>query len=167
MKDSLLPNWNPPGEEWPLLFGYTKLVKVGSSQTVVEINGALLATVDPTDGRCWLDGVYPGGAAAGGSSVHDAYSNFKDFIGGIIEDEANACSTLEAFKEWLHTFVTSTDEITLRGWNDGVAKVRSNASGSPNLERRNSEGWTPNLTVREVTDSSVVQTHSLSAQIAA
>ena len=32
MKDSLLPNWDPSGEEWPLLFSYTKLVKISSLQ---------------------------------------------------------------------------------------------------------------------------------------
>lgn len=167
MKDSLLPNWDPPGEEWPLLFSYTKLVKVNSFQEVVEINGALVATVDLADGRCWLDGVYPGGAAAGGAGVDDACANFKEFIGGIIEDEANDCGTLAAFKEWLHAFVMSTDAITFGGWNDGVVKVRSNAPGSPNLERRDSRGWIPNFTVREVTDTSVVPSCSAVAQIAA
>ena len=167
MKDNLLPNWDPPGEEWPLLFSYTKLVKVSSFHAMVEIEGALVATFDPADGRCWLDGVYPGGAAAGGAGVDQAYANFTEFIGGIIEDEANECRTLAAFRERLRSFMTSTDEITVGGWNEGVLKVRGNASGSPNLERRHSDGWTPTVAVRETTDTTVVPSRSIALQIAA
>ncbi len=91
MEESLLPNWDPPGEAWPLLFSYAKLVNAESFRAKVEIDGALLAIVNPADGHCWLDGVYPGGTAAGGTSVNDAYANFRDFIAGILDDMAEDC----------------------------------------------------------------------------
>ena len=167
----MLPNWDPPGEEWPLLFSYAKLVSTESFRATVEINGSLVATVNPADGHCWLDGVYPGGTAAGGTSIDDAYANFREFIDGIMDDMADDCGTLAAFEAWLDTFVTSTDEVTLGCWKDGVLKVRSKAPGSPpNLERRDSEGWTPYCTVHEVTSTAIVPAgsdRSPAAQIAA
>ena len=170
MEESLLPNWDPPGEAWPLLFSYAKLVNAESFRAKVEINGALLAIVNPADGSCWLDGVYPGGTAAGGTSVSDAYANFREFIAGILDDMAEDCGIRTAFEEWLRVFVTSTDDLTLDSWRDGVSKVRSNAPGSPpNLERRDSEGWTPRFELYEVPSSAIVPVgidHSL-AQIAA
>lgn len=170
MEESLLPNWDPPGEAWPLLFSYAKLVNAESFRAKVEINGALLAIVNPADGSCWLDGVYPGGTAAGGTSVSDAYANFREFIAGILDDMAEDCGTRAAFEEWLRVFVTSTDDLTLDSWRAGVSKVRSNAPGSPpNLERRDSEGWTPRFELYEVPSSAIVPVgidHSL-AQIAA
>ena len=39
----------------------------------------------------------------------------------------------------------------------------SNTPGSPNLERRDSRGWNPNFTVREVTDTSAVPSCSAGA----
>ena len=171
MEESLLPNWDPPGEAWPLLFSYAKLVNAESFRAKVEINGALLAIVNPADGSCWLDGVYPGGTAAGGTSVSDAYANFREFIAGILDDMAEDCGIRTAFEEWLRVFVTSTDDLTLDSWRDGVSKVRSNAPGSPpNLERRDSEGWTPRFELYEVPSSAIVPVgidHSLAAQIAA
>ena len=170
MEESLLPNWDPPGEAWPLLFSYAKLVNAESFWAKVEIDGALLAIVNPADGHCWLDGVYPGGTAAGGASVNDAYANFREFIAGILDDMAEDCGTCAAFEEWLRVFVTSTDDLTLDSWRAGVSKVRSNAPGSPNLERRDSEGWTPRFAVHEVTGTAIVPAgidHSLAAQIAA
>lgn len=170
MEESLLPNWDPPGEAWPLLFNYAKLVNAESFRAKVEIDGALLAIVNPADGSCWLDGVYPGGTAAGGTSVNDAYANFMEFIAGILDDMAEDCGTRSAFEEWLRVFVTSTDDLTLDSWRAGVGKVRSNAPGSPHLERRDSEGWEPCFAIRDVTSSAIVPVgidHSLPAQIAA
>lgn len=152
LTEGLLPNWDPPGETWPLLFTYAYLVDSESFRATVKINGALLATINPADGRCWLDGVYPGGAAAGGTGVDDAYANFMKFIAGIIDDMADDCGTLAAFEEWLRSFVMSTDQLTLGSWQEGVLKVRSNAPGSPpKLERRDSEGWTPYASIEMTT----------------
>ena len=71
---------------------------------------------------------------------------------------------------WPLLFVTSTDETTLGTWRDGVLKVRNNAPGTPPLERRDSEGWTPDFAVHEVTSTAIVSAEfdrSLPAQIAA
>ena len=153
----MLPDWNPPGEAWPLMFSYAILVDAESFRATVEIRGALLATIDPADGSCWLDGVYPGGAAAGGASVEDAYANFREFLAGIISDMADDCGAFPAFQEWLRVFVTSTDEATLGSWNAGVRKVRNNAPGAPpHIERRNSEGWTPRVVIQEVLGANAV-----------
>lgn len=158
LTEGLLPNWDPPGETWPLLFTYAYLVDSESFRATVKINGALLATINPADGRCWLDGVYPGGAAAGGTGVDDAYANFTKFIAGIIDDMADDCGTLAAFEEWLRSFVMSTDQLTLGSWQEGVLKVRSNAPGSPpKLERRDSEGWTPYASIIEMTTPPVAR----------
>lgn len=170
MKEDLLPDWDPKGEAWPLLFTYVNMVDAESFRATVKIRGALVAIIHPADGSCWLDGVYPGGTAASGMSVDDAYANFREFLTGIIQDMADDCGTLAAFDEWMRTFVTSTDETTLGTWRDGVLKVRSNAPGTPLLERRDSEGWTPDFAVHEVTSTAIVRAgydRSLPAQIAA
>jgi hypothetical protein len=170
MTEDLLPNWDPEGQTWPLLFTYVNLVDAASFRATVEISGALVAIIHPGDGSCWLDGVYPGGTAASGTNVDDAYANFREFITGIIHDMADDCGTLAAFEQWMRIFVTSTDETTLGTWRDGVRKVRNNAPGTPPLERRDSEGWTPDFAVHEVTSTAIVSAEfdrSLPAQIAA
>lgn len=170
MKEDLLADWDPKGEAWPLLFTYVNMVDAESFRATVEIRGALVAIIHPADGSCWLDGVYPGGTAASGTNVDDAYANFREFITGIIQDMADDCGTLAAFDEWMRLFVTSIDETTLGTWRDGVLKVRSNAPGTPPLERRDSEGWTPDFAVHEVTSTAIVRAghdRSLPAQIAA
>ena len=169
MEDAMLPNWDPPGEAWPLTFSYANVVDAESFRAAVEIKGALVATIDPADGSCWLDGVHPGGAAAGGASLEDAHANFREFLTGIIGDMAADCGTLGAFRDWLRVFVESTDQATLDSWNAGVRKVRSNAPGAPDIERCDSEGWRPRVRVREVSGADSVnridQPHS--TQIAA
>ena len=133
MTEDLLPNWDPEGETWPLLFTYVNLVDAASFRATVEISGALVAIIHPGDGSCWLDGVYPGGTAASGTNVDDAYANFREFITGIIHDMADA-------------------------------------PGTPPLERRDSEGWTPDFAVHEATSTAIVSAEfdrSFPAQIAA
>lgn len=169
MEDVVLPNWDPPGEAWPLTFSYANVVDAESFRAAVEIKGALVATIDSADGSCWLDGVYPGGAAAGGASLEDAHANFREFLTGIIGDMAADCGAFQAFREWLRVFVMSTDQTTLDSWKAGVRKVRSNAPGAPNIERRDSAGWTPSLTIHPVlsADSVSLIDHPHSTQIAA
>lgn len=138
MEDAMLPNWDPPGEAWPLTFSYANVVDAESFRAAVEITGALVATIDPADGSCWLDGVYPGGAAAGGASLEDAHANFREFLTGIIEDMAADCGEFGAFRDWLRTFVKSTDQATLEAGTPACGRFAATHPG-----RRTSSGVTP------------------------
>ena len=68
--------WDPPGEEWSLLFIHTFEVRGPRFAASVTIDGALVATIADDD-RCWIDGVYPYAVAGEGASLKEAYENVK------------------------------------------------------------------------------------------
>ena len=135
--------WDPPGEEWPLLFVHTFEVRGPRFVASVTIDGALVATI-AEDKSCWIDGVYPYAVAGEGASLKEAYENVKTFMAGCLEDIAGEATSFDEFKSALDHFATFPgDACALSAWRRGVQKVRAGGVSVPSDGIRSSEGWEP------------------------
>ena len=133
--------WDPPGEEWPLLFRHSGLVKGPGFEARVTIQGRLLATINPADGSCYLDGVYPGSIAVQGTDLHDAQVALRRAISEIHEDISYSSEDFDAFKSHLQDFLRTTDEETIGSWEDALEKVRSGSAGAPDMKKYDAAEW--------------------------
>ena len=139
--------WDPPGEEWPLLFVHTFEVRGPRFAASVTIDGALVATI-ADDKSCWIDGVYPYAVAGEGVSLTEAYENVKTFMEGCLKDIAMEATRFDEFKSALIDFATCPgDACALSAWRRGVQKVR--ATGVSSDDARSSEGWIPSVMATE------------------
>ena len=122
-----IEGWDPPGEEWPLLFKHAYDVRGAAFKAMVLIDGALLATI--TDGHCWLDGVYPYEVSEGDDTISKAYENLKVFMAGILADIAAESTDFGDFEKKVQFFATHPgDECALEAWKKAVQKVRAGAA---------------------------------------
>ena len=141
--------WDPPGEEWPLLFVHTFEVRGPRFAASVTIDGALVATIADDD-RCWIDGVYPYAVAGEGASLNKAYENVKTFMAGCLEDIAREATRFDEFKSALNDFATYPgDACALSAWRRGVQKVRAGDVPVRSDGVRSSEGWSPSVNAIE------------------
>jgi predicted RNase H-like HicB family nuclease len=137
--------WDPPGEEWPLLFVHTFEVRGPRFAASVTIDGALVATL-ADDESCWIDGVYPYAVAGEGASLQEAYENVKTFMAGCLEDIVREATSFDEFKSALNDFATYPgDTCALSAWRRGVQKVRAGGVTVPSDGLRSSEGWSPSI----------------------
>ena len=137
--------WDPPGEEWPLLFVHTFEVRGPRFAASVTIDGALVATL-ADDESCWIDGVFPYAVAGEGASLQEAYENVKTFMAGCLEDIARETTSFDEFKSALEDFATYPgDACALSAWRRGVQKVRAGGVTVPSDGLRSSEGWSPSI----------------------
>ena len=144
-----IEGWDPPGEEWPLLFKHAYDVRGAAFEAMVLIDGALLATI--TDGHCWLDGVYPYEVSEGDDTISKAYENLKVFMAGILADIAAESTDFGDFEKKAQFFATHPgDECALEAWKKAVQKVRAGAANVPDIKSRDSDGWKPSVIAVEV-----------------
>ena len=128
-----IEGWDPPGEEWPLLFKHAYDVRGAAFKAMVLIDGALLATI--TDGHCWLDGVYPYEVSEGDDTISKAYENLKVFMAGILADIAAESTDFGDFEKKVQFFATHPgDECALEAWKKAVQKVRAGAANVPGYQ---------------------------------
>lgn len=143
--------WDPPGEEWPLLFNATSLIQSDRFTARVEIRGALVATI-ADDRTCWLDGVFPAAIAAGGVTLDDAYRNFCNYMFDVLRDYASELISVDAFRDRVTWFVTEDlDEKTKKCWEAGIERVRAGKTeNAPPIERKDSTYWKPKAAVADI-----------------
>ena len=125
MKDVVRAEWDPPGEEWPLLFRHFEEVRGTDFKVCVMMMGRLLATIDPETGSCTIDGVYPGSLFAEGASLSEANDNVRADISKILEDVMVSSKNVTDFRAHIEDFMQTTDEVAVASWKKALDRVRS------------------------------------------
>lgn len=154
MKNEVRAEWDPPGEEWPLLFRYVEEVSGKDFDVVVLMTGRLLATIDPETGSCAIDGVYPGSLFAQGGSLTEANENLRSDISKILEDIMVSSRSVEEYRAHIEDFMQTTDDVTVASWKGALNKVRSGQEeGAPSLRKYDASDWSDFAVVEDVREA--------------
>ena len=105
-------HWTPSGERWAFLFKVNQVLSNrDDDQMEVDIRGWVLAFI--SDDSVWIDGVYPGGLAAHGTTLDSAKDNWVTSLSEVVTDIARTTSNVSEFRAMLTQFVTTTDKDTI------------------------------------------------------
>jgi hypothetical protein len=118
--------------QFPLLFRLHTLVVGKGFIADVDMRGRVLLTTPPKpgDGRFWLDGVMPGGVAAGGDTIPEAHVELQNSIRGILSEIADESGDFTAFKAQVDAFFAEVDEEDSERWLAAVRAVRAGNCGA-------------------------------------
>lgn len=116
----------------PLLFRlHTPVIGNGFIADVDMRGRVLLATPSgPDEERCWIDGVMPGGVAAGGATIPEAHVELQNAIRGILSEIADESGDFETFQAQVEAFFREVDEEDAAKWSTAVKAVRAGNCGA-------------------------------------
>lgn len=119
---------------YPLLFRFHAPIIGNGFIADVDMRGRALVTVEhaPEDGCSpyWIDGVMPGGLAAGGANLREAHAEFIQSLVGILSDTADECQAFEDFKKRVTEFFETIDVEDASRWEAAVRAVRAGECGA-------------------------------------
>ena len=146
-----IEGWNPPGEEWPLLFRHQEEVEGPKFKVRVTISGRLLATIDVETDACWIDGVYPGAICAHGDNLTLANDEFRKSMTEFLQDVMESSHDVDDFREHIRNFMQTTDDVTVSAWKQALIRVRSGPpEGAPELKRYDASDWSDYALVEDM-----------------
>ena len=162
--------WDPAGAAWALLFWHREEVAGPTFTANVILQGRILATID-TDGSCWIDGVYPGGHCAGGTTLADAEANFRQGLREILEDMMEASGDEGELRAHVRDFMQTADDETVAEWTAAHRRVRDAGSApgadAPSLPKYDATDWADLASVGSVQPITAVPAPTASALLAA
>ena len=110
--------------KYPLLFTLRRKVSGDDYLADITAHGRALATQE-VDGSWWIYGVQPGALAGTGSTLLEAYTDFRRTFTAVLYDTAHSAASFWAFKEAVGRFFDETDGVTVQEWLDAVTEVRA------------------------------------------
>jgi len=122
---------------YPLLFSFLDKVEGNKFLARVAVHGRLLAVEE--DGAWWTYGVNPGGLAASGPTLLEAYIAFRNSLMEVLFDIATEANTSYAFRARAKKFFEETNEPTRLDWEDARQQVRSGKVTIDGMRRETSE----------------------------
>ena len=156
MADMNRVEWDPPGEEWALLFRHLEEVDGPRFKVRVVMTGRLLATIDPETGACSIDGVYPGSLFAKGSGLTEANETLRENLGKILEDIMESSETVDDFRRHMEDFMQTTDDVTVSAWKGALTRLRSGGDeGAPDLDRYDASDWSDFAVVEDLQEETM------------
>src|SRR5882724_8162995 len=108
---------------YPLLFTFLDKVEGKKFLAQVAVHGRLLAVDE--DGAWWTYGVQPGGLAASGATLLEAYLEFRKALMQVLFDIATEADSFYAFRVRAKKFFDETSESMLKDWEAAREQVRS------------------------------------------
>ena len=118
--------------QFPLLFRLHAPIIGNGFIADVDMRGRVLLTTSTCDeaGRFWIDGVMPGGVAAGGATIPEAYVELQNSIRGILSEIADESGDFVTFKAQVEAFFAEVDEEDAARWFAAVEAVRAGNCGA-------------------------------------
>jgi hypothetical protein len=119
---------------YPILFARRDLIEGNGFIAGVTVHGRLLLTME--EGESWVEGVNPGGIAAGGESPVEALAEICSELRVVLFDIAETAATFEDFKVEVERFFHSTSRVAAEEWEAAVAEVRAGRIEADWLNKR-------------------------------
>jgi hypothetical protein len=118
--------------QFPLLFRLHTPVIGNGFIADVDMRGRVLLTTPGSseERRFWLDGVMPGGVAAGGDTIPEAHVELQNSIRGILSEIAEESGDFGTFKAQVEAFFDEVDQEDSRRWFAAVEAVRAGDCGA-------------------------------------
>ena len=98
-----------------MVFTYRGYVQGNGFVAVVDAVSHVLAE-EQAGGYIWMNGAQPGGLAAGGDDLDEAYSALKDAFCSILLDTAEAAEDFTAFRDETDRFFKDSDHLVAKQW---------------------------------------------------
>lgn len=115
---------------YPIFFAFKDVVACGQFKALIQARGKALLTYEGN--KWWMYGVQPGGMAASGSDVGEAFKAFNRTFGHIIRDIAEEVAHCpNEFEKTARRFFDDIDEEEQRTWQEARDKIRSGEMGVP------------------------------------
>lgn len=114
---------------YPILFSVRDPIIGNGFVASVAIHGRALLR-DEGEGSFWIDGVFPGGMAAGGESRDEALLRFREAYQEILRDFAAEAASFEAFRKEVERFFWQETPGEHDAWKAAVSDLRANADTS-------------------------------------
>lgn len=118
-----MPLQNDSQFEWPLIFSCRDLVHGTGILADVRVRGRVLAVTE-RDG-VWMYGVDPGGLAAAGATIPEAYAAFRRSFRAVLLDIAEDASSFGDFVVQTKRFVTEVNTSVEVAWQEAVETHRA------------------------------------------
>ena len=110
---------------WPLWVTHRGVTVGRGFIAKVEVTGRLVAHQDATG--IWLEGVTPAGLVldAGASTIEEAQPLLRETLVGALNVFAEDAAAFREFRDAVHAFLSTTDEVAIQEWRGAVERVRS------------------------------------------
>jgi len=108
---------------YPLVFSFSEVVLGLGATFRVDIHGR--ATGLEEKDAFWVYGVNPGACAGSGTTVVEAFHDFRAHVRAVLIDAITGAGDFAAFESEVVRFVTESDEVSVSEWESARAAVRS------------------------------------------
>ena len=109
--------------QYPLLFTFLNKVEGNNYLAEIAVHGRALA--EKEEGGWWIYGVHPGGLAASGPSLPEAYAEFRKAFLKVLFEEASEADNFYAFRAGARKFFDEISRPTLAEWEAAREQVRA------------------------------------------
>lgn len=109
--------------KYPLLFSYNEILSGSGVAVRIAIEGRAVAIRE--DNGWWIAGVNPGAVAGGGSTLQEAFNDFRRNIKAVCIDFANDAGSFGALKQAIESFFHECDAETIAEWETAREEVRA------------------------------------------
>lgn len=84
------------------------------------------AVMEQEDGKWWMYGVCPGGIAGSGTTLNEAFIDFRNRYKEALFDLAEECTSFLVFRNAVRSFFEAEDAQEMARWNDSLEILRKN-----------------------------------------
>lgn len=114
--------------DYPLLFTVRDAISGNGYLAGVTVSGRAIMRQEE-DGKWWMTGVRPGGIAASGGTLEEAFLRFRETYRNVLFDLAEESEEYDDFRHEVDTFYSQTDEVEEKCWVKALKEMR--AGGIP------------------------------------
>lgn len=107
---------------YPILFGVRDPIIGNGFVAGVAVNGRALMRQE--EEGFWVDGVFPGGVCAGGSTRDEALLKFRDSYRSVLFDLAAEAESFDAFRAEVERFFWEETPGEAEAWLQAAAELR-------------------------------------------
>jgi hypothetical protein len=109
--------------QYPLIFAFSDKVTGNGYLADVTVHGSVLATHE--EGGWWMYGVNPGALAASGTTMTEAYVEFRKSFFRVLVDIATEAESFYDFRKAAKAFFDELNEPTYEEWEAARELVRA------------------------------------------
>lgn len=135
---------------YPILYTFRERIRGPRSWLDVTVHGRALV-LEESAGEWWAYGVNPGGIAACGASIREAFAALHQQFRLYLQDTAKMVPSFEAFRSELQRFYEQTDSDALADWDRAVDVIRAGGELPPGMIKQAADSGPSGVEVAEVT----------------
>ena len=138
-------------ERLPLFFTFQDRIFGNGFLAEIEACGRAVVECNPDEeGMVWINGVHPGGIAAGAATHPAAYGKFREAYREVLFDIAEEEATFANFKKAVLQFFSEVCRPTDAEWWAAVEQVRAEGHREEGLAIKSADTTEATITIQKV-----------------